>query len=181
VAGSIRRQERELRKALRSGDALDALTAAARIHAIAVQPNMGDGRWPQAQAYCERLLRQISASQAPGYLPGLRGVLECLHSDAARAAREGGDLHGAKWHLHALIWYLRERRAPVARQVVAITDLAYVYIDSDDPRAGGRMLASIGPFLVPPASETCCDFDAPSDLWRPRPRPSVPAQRKPAD
>src|SRR5689334_7826708 len=96
VVGSIRRQERKLRRALRRGDALDALAAAARIHALTVEPNMQDGRWLQAQASCEHMLRHIPARQAQGYLPGLRGVLESLHADAARAARAGGDLHGAQ-------------------------------------------------------------------------------------
>lgn len=181
VASSVRGQVRKLRKAVRRGNALDALAAAARIHATAVQPNMRDGGWPQAQACCELVLRYIPARPAPGYLPGLRGVLECLHADAARAAREGGDLLGAKSHLHALIEYLRDRHAPVARQVTVLIDLAYVHIGADDARAGGRMLVGIGPFLASAAGGTGCDSDALPDLWHPWPRFSVPAQRKPVD
>lgn len=178
VAGSVRRQVRELRKALRSGTVLDALAAAARIYAIGIQPNMRDGRWPRAQACCERVLGHIPARQEPGYRPSLRGVLECLHADAARAAREGGDLDGAKPHLNALAGYLRERHAPVARQVVVLTDLAFLHIDSGDARAGGRMLASIAVLAASAESGT---GRVPADLWRPRPRLSVPSQRKPAD
>jgi hypothetical protein len=179
ASSSVRRQVRELRKAVRGGDALDALTAAARINAIAIAPNMRDGHWLQARACCEHVLRHIPARQAPGYLPRLRGVLECLHADAARAAREGGDLPGAQSHLHALIGYLRERHAPLARQVTALTELAYLHIASGDAPAGGRMLIGIGRFLAATANGTGCDLD--SDLWRPRARLSVPAQREPAD
>jgi hypothetical protein len=181
VASSVRRLVRKLRRALRRGNTLDALAAAARIHATAVQPNMRDGCWPQAQACCELVLSHIPARGAPGYLTGLRGVLECLHADAARAARAGGDLRGAKSHLLALTEYLRDRRAPVAQQVVTLIDLAYLHIDSDDARAGGRVLASVGPFLAATAGGRGCDFDGVPDLWRPRPRLSVPAQRGPAD
>lgn len=181
VASGVRRQVRRLRKARRRGNALDVLAAAAAIHATAVQPNMREGCWPQAQACCELVLSCIPARQAPGYLPGLRGVLECLHADAARAARESGDLLAAKAHLQALIGYLREGRAPAARQVMALIDLAYIHIHSDDARAGGRMLAGIGPFLASAAGGAGGDFDARPDLWRPWPRFSVPAQRQPAD
>jgi hypothetical protein len=181
VAGSIRKHERKLRKALRNGKTLDALTAAAKIHAAAVEPNMGDGRWPDAQAYCERMLSHIPARESPGYEPRLRGVLECLHGDAARAARASGDLHGAKSHLTALIGYLDERGAPAAQQVEALIDLAYLHINSDDPRAGGRVLARIGPLLESATSGTCCGFAALPDLWHPPPRLLVPAQRQPAD
>jgi hypothetical protein len=180
VASGVRRQVRKLRKALRRGNALDALAAAARIHAAAVQPNMRAGGWPQAQACCEAVLSHIPARQAPGYLPGLRGVLECLHADAARAARAGGDLRGAEAHLHALLGYLREGRAPLARQVTALVDLAYIHIDLDDARAGRRILAGLGPFLAS-VGGTGGDFEARPDLWSPWPRFSVPAQRKPAD
>lgn len=181
VASGGRRQAGKLRKALRRGNALDALAAAARIHATDIRPNMRAGGWPQAQARCEFLLSRIPARQTRGYLPGLRGVLECLHADAARAAREGGDILGAKSHLQALIEYLREGHAPVARQVVALIDLAYVHIDSDDVRTGRRMLAGLGPFLASAARGTGGDFDELPDLWCPRPRRSVPAQRKPID
>ena len=53
---------------------------------------MQPGEWARAQAACERLLACIPGLNAPGYQPGLRRVVECLHADAARAAREGGDL-----------------------------------------------------------------------------------------
>jgi len=146
---SVHWQLRQLRRALRAGNKLDAVAAAGRIHAIAVRPNMRDGCWARAQAACERMLSHIPARQAPNYLPGLRGVIECLHADAARAAREGGDLQHAKLHLIALIGYLRDRRAPVARQVVVLIDLAFAYIDANEARTGGRILADIGPFLAP--------------------------------
>lgn len=161
------------------GRALDALAAAARIHAIAIQPNMRDGHWRQAQAGCELVLCHIPARQAPGYLPRLHGVLECLHADAARAAREGGDARAAQSHLHALIGYLSERRAPLARRITVLTELAYLHIADGDAPAGGRMLIGIGRFLAATASGP--DGGPGPDLWRPRPRPSVPAQRPPAD
>jgi hypothetical protein len=94
------------------------------------------------------VLSHIPARQAPGYLPGLRGVIECLHADAARAAREAGDLRPAKLHLIALIGYLRDRRAPLGRQVVALVDLALVYIAANEARTGQRILADIGSFLA---------------------------------
>ena len=181
VASSVRRQVRHLRRALRRGKALDALAAAARIHATAVQPNMRDGCWPQAQACCELVLSYLPAKHSPGYFPGLRGVFEFLHADAAQAAREGGDLRSAKSHLHALLESLRERRAPAARQVIALVDLAYIHIDSDDALTGRRMLAGLGPFLASAVSRTGCDFDVLPDLWEQWPRLSVPAQRKPVD
>ena len=188
VASSVQRQVRKLRKALDRGNALDALAAAARVHAAAVEPNMRAGGWPQAQACCELMLSCIPARQAPGYLPGLRGVLECLHADAARAAREDGNLLAAKSHLQALIGYLREGRAPVARQLIALIDLAYLHIDLDDARTGRRMLAGIGPFLASAAGGTGCGFDALPDLWPHCAVPgqsvaaqSVPAPREPAD
>jgi hypothetical protein len=166
---------------LRRGNTLDALAAAARIHATGVQPNMRDGCWPQAQACCELVLSCLPARPSPGYLPRLRGVFEFLHADAARAAREGGDLRSAKSHLHALLESLRERRAPAARQVIALVDLAYIHIDSDDARTGRRMLAGLGPFLASAAARTGGDLDAEPDLWEQWPRLSVPAQRKPVD
>jgi len=172
---TVRWQERKLRKALHTGNLLDALTAAARIHAVVVRPNLDEGRWPQAQAGCERVLGHIPARRAPGYLPGLRGTLESLHADAARAARECGDLDGAKSHMDELIGYLRERRAPLARQVAALIELAYLHITSGDPQdatVGGRMLASVGPLLESAADVTLCDLDARragrsarADLW----------------
>jgi|HubBroStandDraft_2_1064218.scaffolds.fasta_scaffold94724_2 hypothetical protein len=148
AAVRVRWQLRRLRRALRAGNKLDAVAAAGRIHAIAVRPNLAAGRWPQAQAACERVLSHIPARQAPGYLPGLRGVIECLHADAARAAREAGDLRPAKLHLIALIGYLRDRRAPLGRQVVVLVDLALVYIAANEARTGQRILADIGSFLA---------------------------------
>jgi hypothetical protein len=148
AAVRVRRQFRQLRRSLRTGNKLDAVAAAGRIHSIAVRPNMQAGRWPQAQAACERLLGQIPDRQAPSYLPGLRGVIECLHADAARAAREAGDLPRAKLHLIDLIGYLRDRRAPVAQQVVVLIDLAYVYIAADKATTGRLILTGIGPFLA---------------------------------
>jgi hypothetical protein len=185
---SVRWQERKLRKALDTGNLLDALTAAARIHAIAVRPSLDEGRWPEAQAGCERVLGHIPARRAAGYLPGLRGTLESLHADAARAARECGDLDGAKSHMDALIGYLRERRAPLARQVSALIELAYLHIASSDPedaKVGGRMLASVGPLLESAADVTPSDLDARraghgfrADWWGLRLHESVPVQRK---
>jgi hypothetical protein len=147
-AGYVRSQLLLLREAVRAGNALDALAAAARIHAITVRPNMRPGRWPQAVAGCECVLSHIPARQAPGYLPKLSGVLECLHADAALAARNGGDFPRAELHLTALIGYLHDRQAPVARQAVALIDLAHVYIAAGKSYAGGRILAGIGPFLT---------------------------------
>lgn len=140
-------QLRELRAAVRAGNVLDALTAAARIHAAAVRPNMRRGRWPRAQAACEQLLDLIPARRTPGYLPRLRRVIEFVHADAACAARASGDLQRAKRHLIALTGYLSDRRAPVAQHAVVLVDLARVYIAADEPRAGERILAAIGPFL----------------------------------
>jgi hypothetical protein len=145
---SVYRQLRELRRALRAGNTLDALTAAARIHAIAVRPNMRPGDWARAQAACERLLACIPDLHAQGYQPGLRRVVECLHADAARAAREAGDLEQAKLHLITRLGYLRDRHAPVAQQARALIDLAHVYIAAGETFTGGRMLADVGRLLT---------------------------------
>jgi hypothetical protein len=155
TAGSVRRQLRELRRALRelrralrAGDVLDALTAAARIHAIAVRPNMSRGHWQQAQAVCERMLGHIPARHAPGYEPRLRRVIECLHADAALAARAGGDYAMAKLHLIALIGCLRDRGAPMAQQVLAVIDLANVYLAANEARSAGQILADLGAIVT---------------------------------
>jgi hypothetical protein len=148
VAASVYRQMRELRRALRAGDTLDALTAAARIHALAVRPNLQLGDWARAQAFCERLLACIPDQHAADYQPGLRRVVECLHADAARAAREGGDLERAKLHLITRLGYLRDRQAPVAQQARALIDLAHVYIATGETFTGGRMLADVGLLLT---------------------------------
>jgi hypothetical protein len=144
----VRWQLRKLRRAQRAGRPLDALTAAARIHALVVRPNMRHGGWPRAQASSERLLSRIPARRAPGYAPRLRGVIECLHADAARSAREAGDLQRAKLHLTALTGYLRDRRAPVVVQAAVMIDLAEVYIAAGEARAGGRILAGLGPLIT---------------------------------
>lgn len=148
AGASVYRQLRELRRALRAGDTLDALAAAARIHAVAVRPNMQPGEWARAQAACERLLACIPGLNAPGYQPGLRRVVECLHADAARAAREGGDLEQAKLHLITRLGYLRDRHAPVAQQARALIDLAHAYIAAGETFTGGRMLADVGLLLT---------------------------------
>lgn len=44
TATAVSRQLRLLRKAVRARNALDAQATAARLHAIAVQPNMRPGR-----------------------------------------------------------------------------------------------------------------------------------------
>jgi hypothetical protein len=148
AGASVYRQLRELRRALRAGDTLDALAAAARVHATAVRPNMQPGEWARAQAACERLLACIPGLNAPGYQPGLRRVVECLHADAARAAREGGDLEQAKLHLITRLGYLRDRHAPVAQQARALIDLAHAYIAGGETFTGGRMLADVGLLLT---------------------------------
>ncbi|MCW2895413.1 MAG: hypothetical protein JWO75_4902 [Actinomycetia bacterium] len=144
----VRWELRKLRRAQRAGRPLDALTAAARIHALAVRPNMRHGGWPRAQASSERVLSRMPARRTPGYAPRLRGVIECLHADAARAAREAGDLQRAKLHLTALTGYLRDRRAPVVVQAAVMIDLAEVCIAAGDARAGGRILAGLGPLIT---------------------------------
>jgi hypothetical protein len=50
--------------------------------------------------------------------------------------------------LIALIGYLRDRRAPLGRQVVVLVDLALVYIAANEARTGQRILADIGSFLA---------------------------------
>ena len=185
----VRWELRKLRRAQRAGRPLEALTAAARIHALAVRPNMRHGGWPLAQACTERVLSRLPARRTLGYSPRLRGVIECLHADAARAAREAGDLRRAKLHLTALAGYLRDRRAPVALQAAVTVDLAEVLIATGDARAGGRILAGLGPLITG-------YFPCPVPLPRPataptrprRPRPAkraaavtVPAQRRASD
>jgi len=172
----VRWQLRKLRRAQRAGRPLDALAAAARIHSLVVRPNMRHGSWTLAQACSERVLSRIPPRRTPGYSPRLRGVIECLHADAARAAREAGDLQRAKLHLTALTGYLRDRRAPVALQAAVTVDLAEVHIAAGDPRAGGRILAGLGPLIT---------GYFPRAVPRPRPASApavaVPAQRRPSD
>jgi hypothetical protein len=144
----VRWQLRKLRRAQRAGRPLDALAAAARIHSLGVRPNMRHGSWTLAQACSESVLSRIPPRRTPGYSPRLRGVIECLHADAARAAREAGDLQRAKLHLTALTGYLRDRRAPVALQAAVTVDLAEVHIAAGDARAGGRILAGLGPLIT---------------------------------
>jgi len=141
TAARVHWQLRRLRRAQRAGNMLDALAAAARIHALAVRPNMRHGRWRLAQACCERVLSRIPGRQAQGYSPKLRGVIECLHADAAHAARETRDLEHAKLHLVALTGYLRDRRAPAAEQAAVLIELAYLHTAEGGTRAGGRILA----------------------------------------
>jgi hypothetical protein len=186
----VRWQLRKLRRAQRAQSPLDALAAAARIHDLVVRPNMRHGRWPRAQAGSERVLSRIPARRTPGYSPRLRGVIECLHADAARAAREAGDLRRARLHLTALTRYLRDRRAPVAVRAAVLIDLAEVYIAAGDARTGGRLLARLGPLITgyPPQP---VPRPAPRPRWAFRPaRPAsaghraavtVPAQRRPID
>jgi hypothetical protein len=151
-ATAVSRQLRQLRRAVRARNALDAQATAARLHAIAVQPNMRPGRWRQAQAGCERVLSCFPARHARGYLPRLRCVIERLHADAALAAREAGDLPQAKVHLTALIGCLRDRGASAAEQVLAQIDLGFVYLAAGEARAGGRILAGLRPLVLEPGS-----------------------------
>jgi hypothetical protein len=188
----VRWQLRKLRRAQRAQSPLDALAAAARIHDLVVRPNMRRGRWPRAQAGSERVLSRIPARRTPGYSPRLRGVIECLHADAARAAREAGDLRRARLHLTALTRYLRDRRAPVAVRAAVLIDLAEVYIAAGDPRTGGRLLARLGPLITGyPPQPAPSPRPAPRPRWAfPPARPAsaghraavaVPAQRRPID
>ena len=182
----VRWELRKLRRAQRAGRPLDALTAAARIHALAVRPNMRHGGWPRAQAGSERVLSRIPARRTPGYAPRLRGVIECLHADAARAAREAGDLPRAKLHLTALTGYLRDRRAPVVVQAMVMIDLAEVYIAAGDARAGGRILAGLGPLITGYSTRPAPGPRAASAAPRPASAGraaavAVPAQRRASD
>lgn len=190
TAARVRWQLARLRRAQRAGRPLDVLVAAARIHALVVRPNMRYGRWPLAQTCCERVLSRIPARLTPGYSPRLRGIIECLHADAARAAREAGDLGRARLHLIALIGYLRDRRAPLARQVAVTIDLAEVCITAGDARAGGRILASIGPLITGYSPRPATSRRPASTPSRPPRRPAsagraavlaVPAQRQASD
>ncbi len=169
----VRWQLRKLRRSQRAGRPLDALAAAARIHSLVVRPNMRQGSWTLAQACSERVLSRIPPRRTPGYSPRLRGVIECLHADAARAAREAGDLQRAKLHLTALTGYLRDRRAPVALQAAVTVDLAEVLIAAGDARAGGRILAGLGPLITG-------YFPGPVPRPRPRAAPARPRRPRPA-
>ena len=185
----VRWQLRKLRRAQRAGRPLDALAAAARIHSLGVRPNMRHGSWTLAQACSESVLSRIPPRRTPGYSPRLRGVIECLHADAARAAREAGDLQRAKLHLTALTGYLRDRRAPVALQVAVTVDLAEVHIAAGDARAGGRVLAGLGPLITgyfPGPVPRPRPATAPARPRRPRSAGraaavTVPAQRRASD
>ena len=185
----VRWQLRKLRRAQRAGRPLDALAAAARIHSLGVRPNMRHGSWTLAQACSESVLSRIPPRRTPGYSPRLRGVIECLHADAARAAREAGDLQRAKLHLTALTGYLRDRRAPVALQAAVTVDLAEVYIAAGDARAGGRILAGLGPLITgyfPRPVPRPRPATAPARPRRPRSAEraaavTVPAQRQASD
>ena len=153
TAAAVYWQLRRLRRAQQAGNALDALAAAARVHALSVRPNLGHGRWPLAHASCERILSRIPGRQTRGYSPQLRGVIECLHADAAYAAREAGEFQQAKRHLLALAGYLSDRCAPTTQQALVLMELAYLYIAVGEARAGGRILAEAGALLTgcPPA------------------------------
>ncbi len=185
----VRWQLRKLRRAQRAGRPLDALAAAARIHSLGVRPNMRHGSWTLAQACSESVLSRIPPRRTPGYSPRLRGVIECLHADAARAAREAGDLQRAKLHLTALTGYLRDRRAPVALQAAVTVDLAEVHIAAGDARAGGRILAGLGPLITgyfPRPVPRPRPATAPARPRRPRSAEragavTVPAQRQASD
>ena len=185
----VRWQLRKLRRAQRAGRPLDALAAVARIHSLGVRPNMRHGSWTLAQACSESVLSRIPPRRTPGYSPRLRGVIECLHADAARAAREAGDLQRAKLHLTALTGYLRDRRAPVALQAAVTVDLAEVHIAAGDARAGGRILAGLGPLITgyfPRPVPRPRPATAPARPRRPRSAErtaavTVPAQRQASD
>ena len=185
----VRWQLRKLRRAQRAGRPLDALAAAARIHSLGVRPNMRHGSWTLAQACSESVLSRIPPRRTQGYSPRLRGVIECLHADAARAAREAGDLQRAKLHLTALTGYLRDRRAPVALQAAVTVDLAEVHIAAGDARAAGRILAGLGPLITgyfPRPVPRPRPATAPTRPRRPRSAEraaavTVPAQRRASD
>jgi hypothetical protein len=146
-------QRSELRTALLAGDALDALAAAARIHAVTVRPNLRPGRWTRALAACEHLLGQIPERQSPGYLPRLRGVMEALQADAVLAARGCGDVQREKLHLIALLDYLGERRAPVTSVTGALIELARFQVAANEWQAIGAILAENVSFLAAGAQE----------------------------
>jgi hypothetical protein len=137
----IRGQLRRLRKAVRAGDALDALTAAAWVHAIVVKPSLRRGDWGRAQAECERLLSYIPARHNPGYQPRLRRVIEYLLADAALAAHWGGDLDHAKQHLRERLGYLRERGAPATEVTAARHDLAHVHLTAGEAHIAKLIVA----------------------------------------
>jgi hypothetical protein len=89
IAPRTRWQLRLLRRAVRAGDWLDAVIAAARIYNSAVRPSMDHGHWHRAQVTCERVLRRIPARGSPGYRR-LRRVTEYFLASAAAAARADG-------------------------------------------------------------------------------------------
>jgi hypothetical protein len=137
----VRRQLRRLRKALRTGDVLDALMAAAWVHAISVEPYLRCADWGRAQAECERLLSYLPARHSPAYQPRLRRVIEYLHADAAFAAHWGGDLDQAKQHLRDRIGYLRDRGAPAEEVIAARRDLAHVHLTAGEAHIAKLILA----------------------------------------
>jgi hypothetical protein len=127
-------QLRVLGRAVRAGDSLGALVAAARIHAIAVRPSMRRGDWARAHAACERVLTCIPARGGPGYRPQLRRVTEYFLASAAAAARADGDLAHARRHLHDLVGCRNDRGAPPA-------ELAHMHLTAGEAEVARRILA----------------------------------------
>lgn len=110
-------QLRLLRRAVRAGDSLGAIVAAARIYNVAVRPSMDHGQWHRAHVTCERVLRQIPDRGSPGYRR-LRRVAEYFLASAAAAARADGDLVHSRQHLQDLLACLREARKDAERMAV---------------------------------------------------------------
>jgi hypothetical protein len=115
VLARTRWQLRRLRRAVRDGDWLGAIVAAARIYNLAVRPSMDCGRWRRAHLICERVLRRIPARGSPGYWR-LRRVTEYFLASAAAAARADGDLVHSRQHLEDLMACLREARKDPERK-----------------------------------------------------------------
>lgn len=115
VMPRTRWQLRLLRRAVRAGDWLGAIVAAARIYNTAVRPSMDHGHWRRAHVTCERVLRRIPARGSPGYRR-LRRVTEYFLASAAAAARADGDLVHSRQHLQDLMAALREARKDPGRE-----------------------------------------------------------------
>jgi hypothetical protein len=150
AAAATRWQLGRLGRAVRAGDALGAVTAAARIHSGAIRPLLRPGDWAHAHAACGWVLARLPAagSQGPGCLRRLRRLREFFLADAALAARESGELGAAARHLGELIGCLRERGAPAAELAAAHLDLARVHLAAGDAAAARRTLADMGPLLL---------------------------------
>ncbi|HEX3487955.1 MAG TPA: hypothetical protein VHU92_01380 [Streptosporangiaceae bacterium] len=115
IAPRTRWQLRLLRRAVRAGDWVDAVVAAAQIYNVAVRPSMDHGHWRRAHVTCERVLRRIPARGSPGYRR-LRRVAGYFLASAAAAARADGDLVHSRQHLQDLMACLREARKDPERK-----------------------------------------------------------------